>query len=60
MENCLKMKTTYKRQFRNISPETKKKISETLKGRKKPEDVRRRISRGLRKYWTTVAWEGNE
>ena len=53
------MKTTYKRQFRNLSPETKQKISMSLKGRKKPEDVRRRISRGLRKYWKTVAWEGS-
>ncbi|MCR5018551.1 MAG: hypothetical protein K6A64_07135 [Bacteroidales bacterium] len=54
------MMKTYKRQFRNLSPETKRKISESLKGRKKPKDVCRRISKGLRKYWTTVAWEGSE
>ena len=48
----------YKREVRNMSPETKRKISEALKGRKRPKDVCKRISKGLRKYWSGVAWEG--
>ena len=47
----------YKRQYRDLSPETKRKISEALKGRRKPDDVRQRISTGLKKYWRSVAWE---
>ena len=50
----------YKRQYRDLSTETKRKISEALKGRKKPADVCKRISKGLKKYWSSVAWEGDE
>ena len=46
----------YKRQYRDLSPDTKKKISEALKGRTKTEEVRRRISKGLKEYWRSVAW----
>lgn len=48
----------YKRQYRDLSPVTKKKISDALKGRRKPDEVRQRISLGLKKYWSSVAWEG--
>ena len=47
----------YKRQVRNLSPETRAKISETLKGRKKDPQTRKAISRGLKRYWSNVVWE---
>ena len=50
----------YKRQVRNLSPETKTKISEALKGRKKDPQTRKAISRGLKRYWSNVVWEGDE
>jgi hypothetical protein len=50
----------YKRTTRRMSLDTKKKISDALKGRKKPDDVRKRISKGLKKYWSSVAMEGEE
>ena len=46
----------YKRQYRDLTPATKQKISEAMKGRKKPAEVRKRISKGLRKYWSSVEW----
>lgn len=48
----------FKRRYRDLSPDTKKKISDALKGRRKPVEVRQRISLGLKKYWSSVAWEG--
>jgi len=44
----------YKRTTRHLSPETRAKISAALRGRRKPKDVCRRISKGLRKYWLSV------
>ena len=44
----------YKRTTRHLSPETRAKISAALRGRRKPKDVCKRISKGLRKYWSSV------
>ena len=44
----------YKRTTRHLSQETRDKISAALRGRRKPKDVCRRISKGLRKYWLSV------
>ena len=49
----------YKRQVRNLSPETRAKISEALKGKKKDAQTRKAISRGLKRYWSNVLWEGD-
>lgn len=48
------MMNEYKRTSRGLSQETKMKISMSLKGRRRPKDVCRRISKGLRKYWSSV------
>ena len=48
----------YKRQFRNLKPETKEKISKAMKGTKKTDEVRKRISSSLKEYWKSVTWEG--
>ena len=50
----------YKREYRNLKPETKRKISETMKNRKMPDDTKRRISNSMKKYWSNVAWEGEK
>ena len=44
----------YKRTSRHLSVETREKISAALRGRRKPKDVCKRISKGLRKYWLSV------
>jgi hypothetical protein len=44
----------YKRTTRHLSQETRDKISAALRGRRKPKDVCKRISKGLRKYWLSV------
>ena len=54
------MMRVYKRQVRNLSPETRAKISEALKGRKKDPQTKKAISRGLKRYWSNVAWEGDK
>ncbi len=43
-----------KRKVRERSEETKRKISESLKGRKKTEEHKQAISMALKKYWVTV------
>ena len=48
------MMKEYKRTTRHLSPETRAKISAALRGRRKPKDVCKRISKGLRKYWLSV------
>ena len=50
----------YKRRVRNLSPDTRRKISEALKGRKKDPQTKKAISRGLKRYWSGVAWEGDK
>lgn len=48
------MMKEYKRTSRHLSVETREKISAALRGRRKPKDVCRRISKGLRRYWLSV------
>lgn len=45
---------TYKRQCRQMDDATKKKISQSLKGRSKSFTHVENIRNGLRKYWETV------
>lgn len=44
----------YKRQYRELDPETKQKISNSSKNKPKPEWVKKRISQGMLKYWEGV------
>jgi len=44
----------HKRQYRELSDETKRKISQALTGRKFTIQHRNRIAEGLKKYWTTI------
>lgn len=44
----------YKRQFRQLSDETKQKISQSLKGRSKSMSHVENIKTGMKKYWKTV------
>ncbi len=44
----------HKRQYRELSEETKRKISQALKGRKFSIQHRKKIADGLKQYWTTI------
>ncbi len=44
----------YKRQYRQMSDETKAKISQSLKGRSKSFTHKENISNGLRYYWSQI------
>ena len=44
----------YKRQYRDLPDEGKQKISASTKGKAKSYDHKLHISRGLKKYWSTV------
>lgn len=46
-----------KRTTRKMSEETKKKISESMKGKKKTDEHKVAISNGLKKYWETIPYE---
>lgn len=43
-----------KRKIRKLSEETKKKISEGLKGKKKSDEHKKSISNGMNEYWKTI------
>ena len=45
---------------RQMPEEQRRKISEALKGRKKDPQTKKAISRGLKRYWSNVVWEGDE
>lgn len=45
---------TNKRQYRQLSDETKAKISQAMKGKSKSFTHKENISNGLKNYWTTV------
>lgn len=47
-------KTVYKRQFRELTDETKNKISHSLKGRHLTPQHRNAIANSLKNYWSTV------
>jgi len=44
----------YRRQYRQMSDETKAKISQSMKGRSKSISHKENISAGLKNYWQTV------
>ena len=56
-EQTMKQTNNY-RVRRQIPDEQRRKISEALKGRKKDPQTRKAISRGLKRYWSNVVWEG--
>ena len=43
-----------KRKFRELSPETKAKISQAMRGKSKSFTHRENIRNGLKEYWKTV------
>lgn len=42
------------RKFRELSDETKEKISQSMRGKSKSFSHRERISNGLKAYWQTI------
>ena len=44
----------YKRQYRELSDETKKKISNSSRNRPKSDQHKQHISRGMKDYWQNV------
>ena len=49
----------YKRQYRELSDETKEKISKSNRNKPKSEEHKLRISQGMEKYWQTVPHRPN-
>ena len=52
MKNTITME--YKRQYRDLPDEVKQRISASTKGRAKSYDHKQHISRGMKKYWSSV------
>jgi len=50
------MNNQSKRRYRNVSAETKQKISNTMKGRVMSPETKRRISQSMLKYWQTIPY----
>lgn len=48
------MKNTKKRMYRELSDETKKKISQALRGRRKSAAHILAISKAMKKYWESI------
>ena len=48
------MEQKYKRQYRQLSDETKQKISHTTTNRPKSADHKAHISQAMKKYWQSV------
>ena len=48
------MEKNYKRQYRECPMEVRKKISAKMKGRKKSDMTKQRISMGMKNYWRDV------
>ena len=44
----------YKRQYRQLSDETKNKISNSIKNKPKTETHKRHIQQAMLRYWSTV------
>ena len=44
----------YKRQYRELSDETKQKISNSSRNRPKSDQHKQHISRGMKDYWQNV------
>ena len=54
------MNTTYKRQYRELSQETKDKISNAQKNKPKSTDHKLHISQAMTKYWQSVPNKPND
>lgn len=50
----------HKRQWRELSPEVKQKISTSTKGKKKSEQHKIRLSQSLQRYWETIPHKPQE
>lgn len=48
------------RKQRKLSEETRKKISNALKGKAKSEEHKINIGKSMKKYWESVPYENNE
>lgn len=49
-----------KRQFRELSDDTKMRISQSLRGRSHSETHKQAISDAMRQYWATIPYRPNE
>lgn len=45
---------------RKMKSETRKKISESMRGRKQTASTRKKISLALKRYWERIPYENNE
>ena len=50
----------YKRQYRELSDETKQKISNSSRNRPKSDQHKQHISRGMKDYWQNVPNRPND
>ena len=46
----------YKREFRDLPDETKQKISNSTRGKRKSSTHKEHIRQGMLKYWSGVEW----
>ncbi len=51
---------TNKRLYRELKPETKQKISQSMKGRSKTTSHKEAISNGLKSYWKNIPHKPTE
>lgn len=42
------------RTVRNLKPDTKERISNSMKNKAKSEETRQKISNAMKKYWSTI------
>lgn len=49
-----------KRKYRQLDDETKKKISNTMRGKTKTDSHKAAISNGMKAYWRTIPSKNNE
>ena len=47
----------FKRQYRDVSPETREKISTAMTGRHHSDETKNRISNGLKKAWAKIPYK---
>ena len=50
----------YRRQYRELSDETKQKISNSSRNRPKSDQHKQHISRGMKDYWQNVPNRAND
>ena len=47
------MEKTFKRTTKTVSPEVREKVANSLRGKARPENVKAKISQGMKRYWNT-------